>query len=80
MHATFYCLFTLVCLATIENRNWTKYLAVAMTVLLYGLLLELLQQYIDSRTASVADIGVNGIGVALALLIKAMSMPPNTGD
>lgn len=41
-----------------------------MAVFLYGALLELLQQYVGSRTMSVADIGVNGLGITLAILIN----------
>lgn len=75
IHAGFYCLLTLFCLFAVANSGRAKHLAAAMAIFLYGLLLELLQYYIDSRTASIADIGANAAGIISAILIKiALSM------
>lgn len=72
IHIGFYCLLTFFLISGVADRDRTKYLAIAMAIFLYGVLLEFLQQYIDGRTTSIADIGVNGLGIALALLIKAI--------
>lgn len=72
IHAGFYCLFTFLWLFGTDNHSRIRHLAVAMAVLMYGILLELLQQYVGGRTVSVADIGANITGVTLAVLIRIL--------
>lgn len=68
-HAIAYCVLTFSWLMALANNKKQK-IIIVIFCFLFGIIIEVLQQTITTyRTAELADIFANGVGVVIALLI-----------
>ena len=76
-HATVFCVILV--LFGWRSRNWRQLAAVTAASFLVGCGIELAQAYLPHRTASMADIAANAIGLAcgcgIVLLSRSLRLP-----
>jgi VanZ family protein len=78
-HAPAYALLTWLLASGLQNRGWSKPMALWLGVLaamVFGVWMEILQGFVPGRTVDIRDVAFNAIGIGLAaLVIKAAPEP-----
>jgi VanZ family protein len=71
-HAPAYALLTWLLASGLENRGWSKPMALWTTVvaaMMFGVWMEFLQRFVPGRTVDIHDVAFNAIGIGTAALL-----------
>ena len=78
-HAPAYALLTWLLASGLQNRGWSKQMALWLGVvaaMVFGVWMEILQGFVPGRTVDIRDVAFNAIGIGLAaLVIRAATEP-----